>query len=562
MKTAQRALTPRTRPVILFFLLTISIFAPKPDAAQAATTGLWVTPLELDFGPTGVGATSPQAVVTITNYSTSTLNNFSGGGLTAPFGVSQDCAAGVPAGGHCHYYFTFSPTTEGDFSATSSSGSNLGNISIKVRGSGVGAKVVYDAHALDMGSLTVNTSAAEQVVTLRNVGLAPLDDFAGGGLAAPFSASQDCAGGVAPGGSCHYYFGFSPTSAGSFSATSSTSTNGGPVAISVKGSGRALFSLGSGQRVSPLSLDFGPVGVGVTSPELQARLVNQSLISAISNFSGGGVNAPFQASQDCAGGVPTGGNCAFYYRFSPTTAGEFAATSSVNDSFGSFSIQLHGTGVAPSQSVSPLWLDFGPQAFNTTSATQTVTITNTGLSPLTSWSGGGVAAPFSASQDCASGLQPGASCKFYYTFTPTGRGFFTATSTVNTEAGPISIALQGGAHASEYQVAITKSGDGSGSVTSSPARINCGSTCSGAFTAGSTIALSNIPDEYSQFNGWSGACNGTGACSITATADKNNKIFRTLPTHPRGLKPPVAESSSAWSGLPPAWHVTPAWPGH
>jgi hypothetical protein len=263
------------------------------------------------------------------------------------------------------------------------------------------------------------------------------------------------------------------------------------------------------------------VGVGVTSPELQARLVNQSLISAISNFSGGGVNAPFQASQDCAGGVPTGGNCAFYYRFSPTTAGEFAATSSVNDSFGSFNIQLHGTGVAPSQSVSPLWLDFGPQAFNTTSATQTVTITNTGLSPLTSWSGGGVAAPFSASQDCASGLQPGASCKFYYTFTPTGRGFFTATSTFSTEAGPISIALQGGAHASEYQVAITKSGDGSGSVTSSPARINCGSTCSGAFTAGSTIALSNIPDEYSQFNGWSGACNGTGACSITATADKN-----------------------------------------
>lgn len=521
MKNARRALTHRTLPVILFFLITISIFAIKPCAALGATTGLWITPLELDFGPMGVGTTSPEAVVTITNYSTSTLDNFSGGGLSSPFGVSQDCAGGVPPGGQCHYYFRFSPTAEGDFSATSSSGSSLGNISIKVRGRGVGAKVVYDAHALDMGSLALNANAAQQVVTLRNVGLARLESFAGGGLATPFSASQDCADGVDPGGSCHYYFGFSPTTVGSFSATSSTASNGGPVSISVKGSGRPQLSFGSGQRVSPFSLDFGPVGVGTTSPELQARLVNQNLFSAISDFTGGGVNAPFQASQDCAGGVPAGGNCAFYYRFSPTTAGEFSATSFVTNSFGSFSVQLHGTGVAPALSASPLWLDFGPQAFNTSSAIQTVTITNTGLTPLQTWIGGGVPAPFSASQDCAGGLQPGASCKFYYTFTPSGRGFFTATSTISTEAGPFSIALQGGAHASEYLVALTKNGDGSGSVTSSPARISCGSTCSGAFTAGSTITLSGTPDEFSLFSGWSGACSGTGACSLTVTADRS-----------------------------------------
>lgn len=521
-----KAIQDSRRRLIAVLLLVASLMAGA-GASQAiaeelpAVAGLWVTPLEIDFGPVGLGTTSPQVVVTITNYSALPLNNFAGGAPGAPFSASQNCAGGVAPGASCHYNFTFSPTAEGDFSAVSSSSTSLGNMKINVHGTGVGAKVVYDAHSLDMGSVYVGGSATEQIVTLRNVGLATLASFAGGAPGAPFNAATDCAGGVAPGASCHYNFNFSPDTAGSFTATSSSSTNGGPVSIALKGSGRSII-IGSGQRVSPLSLDFGPVGVGTTSTQLKAQIHNQSIISDITDFAGGGVSAPFSGTQDCASGVPSGGNCYFYYSFAPSSAGEFTATSNVYDSFGSFSIDLHGTGVAPTKTVTPLWLDFGPVSISSTSPTQTVTITNTGLSPISGWAGGAPGAPFSGATDCSipGGLLPGNSCHFNYTFSPTATGFFTAYSNVSTSAGSFTILLQGGPHPAEYTMGVTFPGTGSGTVTSSPTGINCNTDCSYDFTAGSPVTLSATAGEFSVFTGWSNGCTGTGNCSTVANADR------------------------------------------
>ena len=521
-----KAIQDSRRRVIAVLLMTAFLMAGAGASLAiaeelSAVTGLWVTPLEIDFGPVGLDTTSAQKVVTITNYSALPLNNFAGGAPGAPFNATQDCAGGVAPGASCHYNFTFSPTAEGDFSAVSSTTTSLGSIKIKVHGTGVGAKVVYDAHSLDMGSVYLGGSATEQVVTLRNVGLATLANFAGGAPGAPFSATQDCAGGVAPGASCHYNFNFSPDTAGSFTATSSSSTNGGPVSIALKGSGRSII-FGSGQRVSPLSLDFGPVGVGTTSPQLKTQIHNQSPLSDIAGFAGGGVSAPFSGSQDCASGVPAGGSCYFYYTFAPSAAGEFTATSNVSDSYGSFSIQLHGTGVAPSKTVTPLWLDFGPVSLGGTSPTQTVTITNTGLSPITGWAGGAPGTPFSGSTDCGipGGLLPGNSCHLNYTFSPTASGFFTSDSNVSTNAGSFNILLQGGPHPAEYTMGVTFPGTGSGTVTSSPTGINCNTDCSHGFTAGSPVTLSATAGEFSVFTGWSNGCTGTGNCSTVANADR------------------------------------------
>lgn len=516
-KRTLRYLRPLTTTAVV--ICAAGLFSGVARGATG-TAGLWLTPLEIDFGPVGVGNTTTQAVVTITNSTALTLDNFAGGGVSSPFSASQDCAAGVAPGGSCHYYFSFTPVAEGSFSAVSSSSTSLGPIKIKLKGTGVGAKVVYDAHLLDMGSVYLGNSATQQVVTLRNVGLSTLGNFAGGGLNAPFAVSQDCAGGVAPGGSCHYYFDFSPTEAGSYTATSSSSSNGGSITIDIKGSGRSVL-FGSGQRVSPLALDFGPVGVGTSSAELKAEIHNQSMFSTITDWAGGGVPSPFSAAQDCASGVPANGSCYLYYHFNPVTAGDFTTTSTLSNSYGSFSITLHGTGVAPSHLISPLWLDFGPIALNSTSPTQTVTITNTGLSPITSWAGGGVSPPFSASQDCASGLAVGASCRFYYAFTPTTAGFATAQSHVTTSAGSFTILLQGGAHPAEYSLGVTFPGTGRGSVASSPAGINCNTGCSQSFTAGALVTLTAVADPFSIFSGWAGGCSGTGSCVVTANADKS-----------------------------------------
>lgn len=62
---------------------------------------------------------------------------------------------------------------------------------------------------------------------------------------------------------------------------------------------------------------------------------------------------------------------------------------------------------------------------------------------------------------------------------------------------------------------------GSGSVTSLPAGINCGSSCSSAFLAGTQVTLTPTPAANQSFAGWSGACTGASACVVTVNSISN-----------------------------------------
>jgi hypothetical protein len=61
---------------------------------------------------------------------------------------------------------------------------------------------------------------------------------------------------------------------------------------------------------------------------------------------------------------------------------------------------------------------------------------------------------------------------------------------------------------------VASGGSGSGTVTSEPAGIDCGATCAASFLEGETVTLSAAPAAGSKFAGWSGACSGTGPCSL------------------------------------------------
>lgn len=63
---------------------------------------------------------------------------------------------------------------------------------------------------------------------------------------------------------------------------------------------------------------------------------------------------------------------------------------------------------------------------------------------------------------------------------------------------------------------VTRSGVGSGTVTSSPGGINCGSTCLALFFGVQTVTLTAHPSSGSVFAGWSGACTGSSAtCQVS-----------------------------------------------
>lgn len=68
-----------------------------------------------------------------------------------------------------------------------------------------------------------------------------------------------------------------------------------------------------------------------------------------------------------------------------------------------------------------------------------------------------------------------------------------------------------------YTLTVTKSG--SGTVISSPTRLNCGPTCSASFAKGTKVTLTPAPDKGSVFTGWTDGCAGTGTCSVTIAND-------------------------------------------
>jgi hypothetical protein len=96
----------------------------------------------------------------------------------------------------------------------------------------------------------------------------------------------------------------------------------------------------------------------------------------------------------------------------------------------------------------------------------------------------------------------------------------------------------------QHTLSVTKAGSGTGSVTSSPAGINCGSTCAAAFDTGASVTLTATADSGSDFTGWSGGgCSGTGTCQVTLNADTTvtatftkQAVTDNTPPNVKGLK--------------------------
>lgn len=71
-----------------------------------------------------------------------------------------------------------------------------------------------------------------------------------------------------------------------------------------------------------------------------------------------------------------------------------------------------------------------------------------------------------------------------------------------------------------YQLSVTRKGTGSGTVTSTPAGISCGSDCSAEYQAGATVTLAATPSQDSKFVQWGGACAGSSVCVVTMDQSK------------------------------------------
>ncbi len=67
-------------------------------------------------------------------------------------------------------------------------------------------------------------------------------------------------------------------------------------------------------------------------------------------------------------------------------------------------------------------------------------------------------------------------------------------------------------------VSVALSGAGMGTVTSSPAGIDCPGTCSATFVAGTELELTAVAQSGSFFEGWTAGCTGRASCALTLDA--------------------------------------------
>jgi beta-galactosidase beta subunit len=141
---------------------------------------------------------------------------------------------------------------------------------------------------------------------------------------------------------------------------------------------------------------------------------------------------------------------------------------------------------------------------------------------------------------------------------------------VNFTSNAVSILM--GTSATSKALTISKAGSGSGTVTSSPARISCGPTCSAPFNAGQVVTLVETPAADSIFIGWSGdadcqdasvtmsvdhSCIATFS-HITLTVSKTGEGDGLVTSTPAGLNCGTTCSSSFLPGQVVTLTVTPA----
>lgn len=332
--------------------------------------------------------------------------------------------------------------------------------------------------SLTFPSQPVQTQSNPQTVTVTNTGSVALV-VSQITVTGDFSETDTCGASIAPGGSCTIQVRFAPASSGPRTGTLVVSANvsGGSQTVGLTG-------MGSSQSVivlMPNSVDFGDQTVQTTSATQQITISNTS--GAAVSLTSESVSGPFFIQTNtCPASLPAQTGCTLAVVFAPVQTGTIQGTLTVVDGQGTQTIALSGTGVNPATDVlTPLSLSFAPTVENTSSAPQTVTLTNNGGVPLT-----GIqvqsTGDFSVINGCTYSLNAQSSCTVTVTYTPHAAGPESGSITVTDMLRSQTISLSG-------------TGIAPPTDTLSPASLLFPATVVGQSAAPQTITLSNTGGE-------------------------------------------------------------------
>ncbi len=412
----------------------------------------------LAFGLTAVGTTSSPQQFTVSAYGAVTISNIA---ASNNYLEADNCPAAMANGSTCTMYVYFAPTA---------SGTLVGNVTINDNGffnqvntvnlTGLGSAISISGAPMAFGNQLVKTTSAAKTATIKNNGttavkmgtisLTNTTDYAISANTCPASGSS-----LAAGASCTVNITFGPQSTGAKRGTLqiNDSDPSSPQLVGLSGTGTSNVSL------SPTSIAFGIVPVGVTSGSQKITLTNNTGVSITLGNPAVTVTGAFLAGSGttCTNSlvVAAAGTCIVNVQFRPKAVGFTSGSVSISDSDvtspQTVALQGSGTGVK----FTPASINFGT-VNRGTQVSSTVTITNVGTTNITftgaeftGSSSGDFADNYNDSPPCNNTvnnpLKPGATCQLTMYFLPTKVGTESAAYKVfdNSVGSPQSLPLTG-----------------------------------------------------------------------------------------------------------------------
>ncbi len=274
--------------------------------------------------------------------------------------------------------------------------------------------------------------------------------------------------------------------------------------------------------VTPTAINFGDQIINTSSAGAYATITNTGRSTV--HFTSISTSGDFSQINSCSTKLKSHHSCTVRVVFTPTSLGSLTGTLSIisDAKSGDKTVALSGTGISagpPDVSVTPSSLNFDAQIVGTTSAPQSVKVTNTGASALTITSIV-TSGDFNSSNNCGSSLAASSSCYVNTTFTPTAVGDRTGTITITDNAtdSPQTVALTGTGTAKPAPI-----------VSLFPSTIDFGDTPIGTSTAPIPSTLTNtgnatltitsiaVDGDFSQTNTCGATVAAGASCVISTT---------------------------------------------
>ncbi len=412
---------------------------PLLTATTAQQPAITLVPTSLTFAAQQVSTQSSAQTITVTSSGTSpvTIGSIA---ITGDYAETDTCTAQTFAVGNaCTITVIFTASATGTRTGTLTVFANIptGQATVALSGTGTAAAaIVFTPTSLTFAPVLVNQPDPAQIITVANTGgtTAALQAPTITGPAANdfVITANTCTSTLAASTACSIQITFTPSAAGSRSATLSLTDSAGTQTAPLSGTGNAPAT----DTLSTNSLTFTQQQLTTTSPAQQVTLSNTGGV-ALTLISASVSAGDFALVNNCGNSLAASSACAVSVTFTPSAIGTRTATLTINDQFRSQTIALTGTGIAgPGVSLSPATLTFAPTGVTLTAPAQTLTLTNNGGLPLT------LSAPLIspgfviASTTCGSALAVNTACNYVVVFSPTAAGAASGTLTLTTNASP------------------------------------------------------------------------------------------------------------------------------